>query len=82
MGFATFRDVWPGTPPPAPFVPEPEKPLQPSPPLCPATGKIRYARQSEARQHRRDLEQSSHYTEQALAVYVCRECYSWHVGRV
>lgn len=78
-GLGTLRDVWPGQEPRS-WSPPPEVPLQPNPALCPATGKFRHPRKVEALTQLEALMDKS--PDELMAVYVCKHCFSWHVGHV
>lgn len=84
MSLCTLGDLWPqgitGTPkdppPGAAGVVEAEAP----PVLCAYSGKVPYGRKKDAMAHMRSL--ACKNPDCLLNVYVCKWCYSWHVGRL
>lgn len=84
MGLVTLGDLWPGREdrdrptwsPPAEGGPLPD----PVPKLCPKTGKIRHPRKIMAERQLAEVQGRS--PDETLQVYVCRWCYSWHVGHL
>jgi hypothetical protein len=81
MGLMTLRDVWPGVERATSWSPPAEgQPLQPKPERCPKTHKIRYPRKVEALCALEALRFDSPHED--LAVYVCKSCFSWHVGHL
>jgi len=77
---------WPGAPKPKPEpaisingVTQDPSHWDTSRPTCEKTGKIRYPNRRAAEAHQHSL--AARNPEAVLSVYICKSCYSWHVGR-
>jgi hypothetical protein len=76
MGISTIGDHWPGKGPAREPAREPASLDRTR--VCARTNKTRHARKQDALTHLRSLAKAQ--PDADLGVYVCRTCFSWHVG--